>query len=162
MVPGRHLVALTAALLSLSCNPGEPAADDHGGAEASVGSGAPESASLDSPEIVLDGTDVFEFTSFTLRPLSASAAGEYGAEQGGSELTLKLSPAGRSWRIERTHQEPGEPQDRAVYIVELRDGSLLSSDGNVVVRGTKDGVLVLERTSGTIPAEYWVHYLRRK
>jgi hypothetical protein len=44
----------------------------------------------------------------------------------------------------------------------LKVGSLIASDGSVVVRGTPDGVLVLERASETIPPTYWVHYLRRK
>jgi hypothetical protein len=166
MITVRFLAVLTAALLSLSCNPEEPfaeAPDESASIEAPISSNNFESGSLGGPEIVLVGTDVFEFASFTVRPLDLSATGQYGVEQGGAELTLNLSPVGgRSWRVERTHQEPGEPQDRVVYNVELREGMMLSSDGNVVVLGTSDGVLVLERTSGTIPANYWVHYLRRE
>jgi len=165
MLSRQQLAALMGALVSLSCNLAAPLAENHGGpaaAKTPVGSNALDSAGLDGPELVLDGTDIFDFTSFTLRPLGPSAAGEYGDEQRGSELTLKLSPAGGSWRVKRTHQEPGEPRDQATYTVELRNGSLLSPNGNVVIRGTKDGVLVLERTSGTISADYWVHYLRQK
>ena len=161
MIRGRHLAALAAALLSLSCNPAEPAAEHHEEAGAAVSAGARAGGSTAAPDIVLDGTDVFEFSTFSLKPLAAGSAGEYGAEQGGSLLTLKLTRAGGSWKVERTHQEPGEPQDRAVYTVKLSDGAMASSDGDVIVRGTKQGVLVLERKSETIPPDYWVHYLRK-
>ena len=165
MIRGSRAVALLASLLCLTCGPSRPAGEDRN--DPALGGISTASVPQDSggavgPAIVLDGTDVVDFASYTLRPLDAGATGEYGAEQGGSVLSLRLSTTAGAWRAERTIQEPGEPEDRAVYDLTLRDGSLRAADGNVVVRGAGDGVLMLERASSAIPASYWVYYLRRR
>jgi hypothetical protein len=99
---------------------------------------------------------------YHLLPLDSSAAGEYAVEQGGSELALTLSMSGGRWSVERTWQEPGEPVDRVVHDLTMRNGALISADGSTVLRGAGDGVLVLERASPVISARYWVHYYRRR
>jgi hypothetical protein len=164
LLSGRFAIALVALLLCSSCSPGDREAEPNAAppvATSILAEDASEAEDLPSPDIVLDGTEVFELTSFSVRPLDASAAGDYGAEQGGAALSVTLSRSGPAWQFVRTHQEPGEPQNRAVHDLQLSDGLMMSPDGNVIVRGTEEGVLVLERASDTIPADYWVHYLRR-
>ena len=160
----RPLIALTIVLLCVSCESGDGDADPREVAQVTTTESATDissAAALPSPDIVLDGTDVFELASFDLRPLDDSAAGQYGVEQGGAELSVTLSAAGTDWQLERTYQEPGEPLDQVVYDLKLSGGMLMSSDGKAMVRGTDEGILVLERKSETIPADYWVHYLRQ-
>ena len=137
------MIVLASLLLCASCSPGNGAAE-----------------TLLSPDIVLDGTEVYELASFKLRPLDASAAGDYDAEQGGATQSVTLSLSGSVWQFVRSYQEPGEPLNRAVHELQLSSGLMMSSDGNVIVRGTEEGILVLERASDTIPADYWVHYRR--
>ena len=138
----RIFIALSAVLLCMACTSPEPPLIPT------------------EPGIVLDGTEIFEIAVFKLRPLDESSVGEYGAEQGGAVLSLQLSLASGIWTAERIHQEPGDSEDRAVYMVALQDGLLRSPDEGVLIRGTQEGVIVLERASTIISAEYWVHYLR--
>lgn len=164
MIRGCQTAALMASLLCLTCGRGKPVVERGGEpalGESPAASVPQDSGSVAGPDIVLDGTDVVDFASYTLRPLDPGAAGEYGVEQGGSVLSLRLLFTDGTWRAERTIQEPGEPEDRVVYDLTLRDGLLSAAGGDVVVRGAEDGVLMLERTSTAIPASYWVYYQRR-
>jgi hypothetical protein len=115
------------------------------------------------PELVLDGTDLVELSTFTTGPLGEDVAGEYTSEQGGSVLTLSIARQDDThWTVERIYQEPELPEQKMSYLAEMRDGSLTSSNGDLMVKGTNEGVLVLELNSKNeaIPPDYWIHYIR--
>lgn len=164
MAAKRVALGISAVLLCMSCDAKD--AGGRGTAPAPIARAVESERSQqvvdEAPAKVLEGTDVVALASLRLRPLDASAAGAYRADQGGAESRLKISVGGGSWTVERIFQEPGEPPDRATYRVSLRDGVLSSPDGSVLLRGTEAGVLVFERDSDYVSPMYWVHYLRAK
>lgn len=124
---------------------------------------SPHQANLSEPAWVLDGTDLLPLADISLAPLPAQPAGKYRTEQGGAELYLSISGGIEgSWIINRTFQEPGVTPDIKTYKADRRSSALLSANEHLIIQGTKIGVLVLELKSGveSIPADYWIHYLR--
>ena len=92
---------------------------------------------------MLDGTDLLELGDLRRTHLPSQPGGRYGAEQGGSELSLSITGgANGRWTVER------------------RGAALISTDGSLT--GYRGGVLVLELNSGndSLPPDYWVHYLK--
>jgi len=112
---------------------------------------------------VLDGTDLVNIETLALRSLGTDIEGEYISEQGGSELSLTVIQKGDQWTIQRIYNEPEVGEEIKIYQTRLDDSALVSAEGDFFVRGTADGLLVLELKSGVdgIPADYWIHYLRQ-
>jgi hypothetical protein len=117
------------------------------------------------PELqdVLDGTDLINMDTLDFRSLGTNIEGEYISEQGGSELSLTVIQKGDQWTIQRTYNEPEADEEVKIYQTRFENSALVSAEGDFFVRGTTDGLLVLELKSGVdgIPADYWIHYLRQ-
>ena len=118
---------------------------------------------LGAPTWVLDGTDLLELGDLRRTDLPSQPGGRYGAEQGGSELSLSITGgADGRWTVERRYKEPGADAQVVTYTAERRGAALISTDGSLTIQGTEEGVLVLELNSGndSLPPDYWVHYLK--
>ncbi len=86
------------------------------------------------------------------------------AEQGGSEITLRVRARGEGLHVDREYREPGLPRETTPYDLELVDPtSAATTSRDAYLRQTTEGVLFWERSSGEegIPAGYWSHCIRR-
>lgn len=119
-------------------------------------------------EQALDGMDTVAVADLDPQPLEPERlAGRYRCEQGGSILGLHIRRARGRLVVTRQHREPGAPPHRKVYRfpltpVEATDATA-SESGDAFVRRTREGVILLELSSGTdvIPSSYWTHYISR-
>jgi hypothetical protein len=118
---------------------------------------------LQEVQEALDGTDLVDIKTLNLISFGTNIEGQYRSEQGGSELSLTVIQKGDQWTIQRIYSEPEVGEEVKVYQTRLDDSALVSAEGDFFVRGTTDGLLVLELKSGVdgIPADYWIHYLRQ-
>jgi hypothetical protein len=114
---------------------------------------------------VLDGTDLIEIQDVTLVPFpSGDVSGNYSSEQGGSKLSLAVRRQGETLEVERRCEEPeGEPAARLYQFPTINDEGAVSAQQDAFLRQTKEGLLLLEQRSEveSIPATYWVHYIRQ-
>jgi hypothetical protein len=125
----------------------------------------PAAISWPAVSSVLDGTDLVEFQDITLVPFSTGdVAGSYISEQGGSKLTLAVRRQGETLEVERRYEEPeAQPAAKLYQFPTMNSEGAVSAQQDAFLRQTKDGLLLLEQRSDveSIPATYWVHYIRQ-
>jgi hypothetical protein len=155
--------------MSLACADADPQPPVTEGGQGTVSTG-PASPSAESlavlpglPVEVLDGTRVVPLESLPRMAIPPDPSGRYSAELGGAEVVLRIEPGpGGSWSVVRTYREPMLNPEVREYVVDLTDGVLGSEEEGLLLVGTAEGVLALEVDPGveTLPAEYWIHYVR--
>jgi hypothetical protein len=118
---------------------------------------------LNAPTEVLDGTDLVELNDLRPAELPSPLEGTYQAEQGGAMATVSITlQTDDRWIVMRTYEEPELEAEVKEYVAERDGAALVGIDGDLAIQGTEEGLLVLELSSGSesIPAAYWVHYIR--
>jgi hypothetical protein len=114
---------------------------------------------------VLDGTDLIAMDQIPVVPFApGEISGNYRSEQGGSILTLSIRRQGDMLEAERRYEEPGAEAAARLYTFPTTNSEgAASAQQDAFLRQTKEGVLLLEQRSEveSIPATYWVHYIRQ-
>ncbi len=151
--------ALPLVLLLLSgCSETAGVASDH-----PATTGQLDNAVASEPGWVLDGTDMLPLADVLLEDLRPSPAADYWAEQGGSEITVTIiATADGFWAVKRVYREPGLDPHIRHYQTERSGQLLVSRSEGLTIQGTQEGILMLELKSGveSIPADFWIHYVR--
>ena len=113
------------------------------------------------PQDVLVGTDVEKLTDYLAKRAPIKLPSTYSGEQGGATASVQIRQLNGKASMSRTFKEPGAKAQRAEYsALSIEDGGQRLSAPTVEVIGVKDGVIVLEKNSGTdgIPPTLWVFY----
>ena len=131
-----------------------------------VGGSLVADTGLQKTSRVLNSTDMRDLSDLQLDKMDADRLpGQYSSEQGGSVLFLIVTPQGKdTWIVERIYTEPATQNVSRQYTVHKTEYGLASKKGSLVLRQTKEGLIALEKDSGldSIPASYWIHYLKQE
>lgn len=131
-----------------------------------VGLSLAKDTELQQTALVLDGTDLLEVSQLQLEKMDPDRLpGRYRSEQGGSILFLMITPQGMdAWTVERRYTEPEMKNLTRQYTVHRTEHGLASETGELVLRQTREGLIALEKNSGidSIPASYWIHYIKQE
>lgn len=120
---------------------------------------------INTPDIILFGTDVYPVDEFkTTKIEKAEATGIYVSEQGGASVRIRISLVDDTLQLTRTFIEPGEEGFLKIYkeIKWHNSGLLIPS----VLYGlfSKKGLLLWEVDSqvGGIPGSMWILYQKKE
>ena len=113
------------------------------------------------PDSVLVGTDVTPLRDFLSSVTPIPLTGTFHCEQGGATGEVRLEATAKGRTLTREFAEPGTTaQVRRYDGLRSQAGGMRLSGKDLEVIGTKQSILVLEKSSGVdgIPDSLWIEY----
>ena len=132
----------------------------------SAGAPLADETAIPKTSLVLDATDLLDISDLQMENIDLDRLpGQYKSEQGGSILYLSIKQQNKdSWIVERVYTEPSMQRVSKKYTIHRTGFGLADKKGNLVLRQTREGLIVYESNSelDTIPTDYWIHYIKQK